>query len=63
MFVYMYISSSIFTSGTRTAGPIGTGECSFDVPEPRGNDGSRSKPIGWTWHVPGAIAQTLEKIC
>ena len=61
MFVYMYVCSSIFASGARTAGPIGTGEYSFHVPERREDDGSQSEPIGCTWHVPSAIVQTLAK--
>ena len=58
----MYVCANIFTSGARSAGPIGTGKYWFDAPEQRKDDGVICKPIGCTWLVPGgAIAQTLAK--
>ena len=61
MYVGMSVCPSIFASGARTAGPIGTGEYPFDAPERRKDDGNGLGPIGCTWHVPRAIAQTLVK--
>ena len=47
--VCMYVCPSIFASGARTAGWIGTGEYSFDAPERRKDDGNSFGPIGCTW--------------
>ena len=51
-----------FRPGARPAGPVGTCEYSFDAPERRKNDGASCIPIGCTWHVQRAIAQTLAEI-
>ena len=59
--ICMYVCLSIFDSGARTVGRIGTGEYSFDVTERRKDDGNSFRLIGCTWHVPRAIAQTLAK--
>ena len=61
MYVCMSVCSSIFASGARTAGRIGTGEYSFDATERQKDDGNIFIPIGCTWHVARAIAQTLAK--
>ena len=59
--VCVYVCPSIFASGARTAGRIGTGEYSFDAPERRKDDGNSFELIGCTWYVPRAIAQTFAK--
>ena len=61
MSVCLSVCQSIFVSGPRTAGWIGTGEYSFDAPERWKDDGNNFGPIGCTWHVPRAIVQTLAK--
>ena len=43
--------SSIFVSGARIAGPIGTGKVPFDAPERRADDGAIYGAIGATWCV------------
>ena len=61
VFVCMYVCPSIFASGARTVGRIGTGEYSLYANEKRKNDGNDFGPIGCTWHLPRAIAQILAK--
>ena len=38
------------------------GDYSFDAPERQKDDGTNFERIGCTWHVPLAVARTLEKI-
>ena len=64
MFVCVYVCMSVrlfkhFASGDRAAGQIGTGQYSFDAPEWRKDVENSFGPIGCTWHVPRATAQTL----
>ena len=61
MFVCTYVCPSNFASEARTAGPIGTGETSFDTPERRKDAGAGCGLIGCTWHVPRRTAQALAK--
>ena len=52
----MHVCPSILAPGARTAGPIGTGEGSFDAPERRKDDGDKNGVIGTLWHEPRAGA-------
>ena len=61
MFVCMSVCPSVFDSGAQTAGPIETGEYSFDALERRKDDGAGFGPIGCTWHVPLATLQEVAK--
>ena len=60
--VSLCVCPSILAPGARTAGPIGTGEGSFDVPERQKDDGANCGAIGATWHVARANVPTLAKI-
>ena len=54
--------SSIFVSGARMAGPIGTGEVPFDAPKRRADDGASYEAIGATWYVPPIGPPNLSRI-
>ena len=45
-----------FVNSARTAGPIRTGDGSFDAPERRNDDGGGHVAPRATWHVPRAAA-------
>ena len=53
--------SNIIGIGARTAGPIGTGEAPFDVPEQRKDYDGNFRVTGGIWHVTRTILQTCIK--
>ena len=63
VYVFMYVCPSIFASGARTAGLIGSGGYSFDARERRNDKGNSFGPIACTWHVPRRSRKPLEKSC